>query len=254
MKRSQIVGVVVSLFILTTISVLSGQMTGYGQANTQNKKPTPTRKKFNEKKYVVVDFDAPESSDPKERERRKKVGKRYDKMRFVEAQPHPETARSKLFDYAPRLSLFPVKESFLIVIGEIINSRGGLSNDKKGIYSEFNVKLLDFLKKPSQYSLKRNVRVDREGGYVRYRNGQKVLYRIAGQDLPAVGKRYLLFLSKTDASKNYKILTGYELNTDSVRPIDSVPFDYYFDKNEAEFIDIVRKKITERNFRTADGV
>ena len=62
--------------------------------------------------------------------------------------------------------------------------------------------------------------IDRIGGQVKYPNGQKVLYRIAGLNMPQIASRYRLFLISTHNKDDLSILTGYELTQTGVVPLD----------------------------------
>jgi hypothetical protein len=62
--------------------------------------------------------------------------------------------------------------------------------------------------------------IDRIGGHVKYPNGQKVLYRISGLNMPQIGSRYLFFLTSKHNHDDLSILTGYELTETGAVPLD----------------------------------
>jgi hypothetical protein len=64
------------------------------------------------------------------------------------------------------------------------------------------------------------VTVDRMGAFVRYPNGQTVLYQRAGMYMPKIGGRYLFFLNSIN-KHDYGILTAYELTSAGVIPLDA---------------------------------
>jgi len=98
-----------------------------------------------------------------------------------------------------------------------------LSANKRGVFSEFNLVVESVLKTSGQ-EIKEGtlVTVDRVGGYVKYPNGQQILFRISGVNMPQVGSRYLFFIS-TKRKPDFTILTAYELTNEGVVPLD-VPF------------------------------
>jgi hypothetical protein len=65
--------------------------------------------------------------------------------------------------------------------------------------------------------------IDRIGGHVKYPNGQRVLFRIAGLNMPQVGGRYLLFLTSKHNNEDISILTAYQLTPDGAIPLDELP-------------------------------
>src|SRR5690606_19768403 len=106
---------------------------------------------------------------------------------------------------------FPVKESLLIVVGEVAEVKAYLSNDKGCVYTEFTIKPDEILKDGGSKTLD-VVRADREGGIVIYPNGQRILYSSSTLGLPLLGGKYLFFLGKKGKSPNYEILTAYDVN------------------------------------------
>jgi len=64
--------------------------------------------------------------------------------------------------------------------------------------------------------------IDRVGGHVKYPNGQTVLFRIAGLNMPQLGGRYLLFLNLKHNNKKISILTGYQLTLNGAIPLDEL--------------------------------
>ena len=64
--------------------------------------------------------------------------------------------------------------------------------------------------------------IDRVGGHVKYPNGQRVLYRIAGLNMPQIGGRYLLFLTSKHNNEDLSILTAYQLTANGAIPLDEL--------------------------------
>jgi len=245
MKSNRIIWGLVSLVVLITIAVSFGTMSSHSQQDTSKKQDN---KQDNTgyrdlSKYAVADYDAPEPDNAIEREKRNLKNKRYDKQLLVTKKPHPETIRSEASDAEPIPPAIPSAESSLIIIGEIINSKASLSNDKTGVYSEYSVRVETVLKGDKKKSLQTGatVTMDRTGGYVQYPNGQRVLFLNDWQDLPELNGRYVLFLNDdNDQNPNYRLLTAYRLSNGKVRALDQHSrFHEFNGTSETDFIDRV---------------
>lgn len=236
----------VALVALMTIAVSLGTMTSHSQKDTSKQQGNKWSEELN--KYAIADYDAPLPENLAEREERKQKNKRYDNQDFVRKNPHPDDAGVGRSDEEPPPSIIPVAESELVIVGEIIKVDAYLSNDKKGIYSEFTVRVDEVLKSVASSKIEQgtSISVDRAGGIVRYPNGQKVLYTISGRDLPQGGKSYVLFLTSQKENPNYQILTGYELKESDVSPLDmGRNFEGFKNIGKQNFIKAVRNKISE---------
>ena len=214
------------------------------QVNT----PSPSQNAQEAKnKYPVVDYDAPEPDNAKEREERRKKNKRYDTHGpVVSKNIHPQTGQVNSSDAEPIPPPIPSAESSLIIIGEILNSKASLANNKKGVYSEFTVRIQTILKEDNQKGIKHgeNITIDSAGGYVRYPNGQQVLYLIDWHDFPKVTGRYVFFLNNQDQSPNYSIIIGYEIVNGSVTALDNMLYARKFNgMSEADFINLILNKV-----------
>jgi hypothetical protein len=78
---------------------------------------------------------------------------------------------------------------------------------------------------------------------VKYPDGRKVLFRLMGNGMPAVGGRYAFFLNSVD--EDYVIITGYELGADGVMPLDnSRQFERYQGETETDFIKALREAVS----------
>jgi len=134
----------------------------------------------------------------------------------------------------------------MIVLGRVNELAAHLTNDKTGVYSEFSVEAERVLKNsgPAKVSIGELITADRAGGYVKYSNGQKVLYVIDGKGLPELGKEYVFFLASDKSSPNFKVITVYELPADEIVPLDRVKdFSQYKSLKKSGFVDAVSKKV-----------
>jgi len=234
---------IVALVLLVTIAISFGSRQSYSQKESVKAKSSEDLSK-----YAVADYDAPESSNAAEREERKQKNSRYDNQKWVIKKPHPEDSGVGLFDEIPPPPLIPDVESDLVIVGEIINVSAHLSNDKRGVYSEFTIKVKQILKNDLSKKVEQGgqVTADRAGGFVRYPNGQKVLYMPSTRALPMSGEEYLFFLKNDKKGPNYEIITGYELKENDIKPLDTGrDFDEFKKLGGLNFINTVRNQISE---------
>lgn len=196
------------------------------------------RKEY-ESQFPVADYNAPEINNLVEQDKRKAKSKRYDRYRLVVENPSPNSYGSELVNEVPPPPAIPVNESKLVVIGKVLDAQAYLSNSRTGVYSEFTIQVDKILKNSNSNKVNENEKifVDRPGGFVRYPNGQKLLYTVAEKAMPRIGKQYVLFLTQPDQSPNYRILTAYELKDGKVYPIDSTyVFQEYLGTSITDFI------------------
>ncbi|HST53267.1 MAG TPA: hypothetical protein VLJ61_14750 [Pyrinomonadaceae bacterium] len=143
----------------------------------------------------------------------------------------------------------PIAQSSVIIIGEALSANTHLSNNKNGVYTEFSVRINEILKSDNPALIPNSIlSVDRPGGFVRYPDGHKLLYRIFGLNMLRVNKHYLLFLDNTEQSPNYQVLTGYEMTANGISPIDVAPqFDAYKGMDGISFAQTVRDAIKQNS-------
>ncbi|HEX8922418.1 MAG TPA: hypothetical protein VF766_13165 [Pyrinomonadaceae bacterium] len=218
-----------AFLVLLTITAVVATSTATLRSRSQDSSPTKKQKDEErykqrlelEQQFPIVDFTAPEPSDPVELTKRRRIGKKHDKA-DLSIDERADTIMSTL-DWAVGLPALPVAQSQAIVIGEIINAQAYLSNDKTSVYSEFTVRVDEVLKDGDGALLSSNnpVAVERSGGRVKFPSGHVTLQLINGQRMPRQGRRYVLFLTRANQEDNYEILTGYELRAGRVFPLDS---------------------------------
>lgn len=251
MKSNRIMWGIVSLVVLMTIAVTVGTMDSRSEGkSTAQSQPTPPPDNAGYEdlsKYVIAEYDAPLPENAVKREKRKAKNQRYDGQYWVVKNPHPDDGGVGRVTEIPPPRAIPTDESALVIIGEVVNASAHLSNDKSGVYTEFDFCVKELIKEDASNKAAQQggcITADRAGGFVRYPNGQKVLYRNSGQDLPRVGSEYVLFLTNSEMSPNYEILTGYELKENTVSPLDrEIPFDSFKDMNRLNFIRAIRDKV-----------
>lgn len=253
MKRNNVMWGIVALVILTTISVSVGisdrrsQATSVfdGQAASTPPKRSITPPDFT--KYASVDYDAaPEGLTAEQIEERTIKNKRYDVS--LPVMPNPPVGADGMtgHDVEPDTPALPSDQSRLVVVGRITSSKAFLSNEKKGIYTEYVVNVEQILKHDKGRRLKSGeiLTVDRAGGVVNYPNGQRILYKNAGRDLPEASGRFLLFLANDEpGNPNYKIVTAYRFKDGKVTAVDTKSEQVAFNgRPEVDFISLVSSK------------
>jgi hypothetical protein len=220
--------------------------------SSQNPSQLPQKPKRTDKKdeedfkarLPTIDYDAPEPSNLTESAKRKEKNKHFDRHNLVMKNPTSDggvVVPSEFFENLPAL---PVKQSDVILTASVLNSKAHLSNDKSGIYTDFDVQVSDVLKGAVPSSPQNNLSLSRFGGTVRYPSGRKMLYSISQQKMPAVGKQYLFFLQQFKESQDYLIITGYEIGQERVEPLDYLAsFQVYRGADSVVFLNTVRDAI-----------
>lgn len=255
MKNNRRNWIVVVIVVIATIANVLGSLRSSQEssAQTNNVQKTPPREKRDriefESQFPVADYDPLEEFDTEKKTKRKLKSERYDKRpRLVTDElPIDDGEESMLIAHFDSIAGLPAKESEIVVVGEVLDAQAYVSNNKKGIYSEFTIRIDEILKNNSKNITRgASISVDREGGFVRYKNGKKRLYRIGGQLMPRVGRQYVLFLKNLEKSPNYEIITGYELKADGVANLDGSPqFIAYRGMDETAFMKAVREAIEQ---------
>jgi hypothetical protein len=199
----------------------------------------------------VVDFAETESTDAGLRAKQKVKASRYDRQSSqVIQEGYMIEGRKWSSGWSRNLTALPFAQSDVVLIGTVMSSKAHLSNDKTGIYSEFEVQVEETLKDALKDStdLGTTVCLERFGGAVRFPSGVIQKYETTGQGMPSLGERYLFFLKRMNKS-DFSIVTGYELDGEVVTPLDGAvveegngayPFDRFQDSAVASFLQTVR--------------
>ena len=188
--------------------------------NQQDQAKWKLREEEQKKHFPIADFNEPEPKEGVEREQRKQKRKRKNGLGLVNLKPEPNSGGGLFLPHNQfNFPALPVKESSVVVIAEVLRSEAHLSEDKTAVFSEFTIRLTDVLKADSSLQSSEMI-VERLGGYVRYPDGRKLLYRVGTGGMPRVGARYLFFL-KPSPELDYSILTAYEFGDKGIIPLDS---------------------------------
>jgi hypothetical protein len=179
------------------------------------------------KHFPTAEFNEPSPTDPLKRAQREQKQKRKNGLGLVSPKIQPNTNGAAFlpenqFDF-PGL---PVEQTPVIVIADVLQSEAHLSEDKTNVYSEFTVRIVEVIKASTSLPGSEMI-VERLGGYVRYPDGRRLLYRVGTGGMPRVGPRYLFFL-KPSPELDYSILTAYELGDKGITALDpSAQFQKY---------------------------
>jgi hypothetical protein len=190
-------------------TVLGQQKDGWAVKQAEIEKQYPIAK------YVV---SQPEQNTD-ERKRRIAKSKRYEGKGLVVGKPSPNSYSSDMF-FDRFVAAMPTDESSAVVVGTVISAYAYLSEDKTGVYSEFQIRISEVIKGKG-IEVNGIAGCDRLGGFVQYPDGAKMLYRVMGLGMPLEGKNYILFLTQPDSSPNYKILTGYQISDGTLLPLNN---------------------------------
>ena len=138
-------------------------------------------------------------------------------------------------------SPMPFDTSDAVVIGTVTAGQSYLSNDKRNIYSEFKLKLLETIKTPNTPYLRAGDAIDiqRKGGAISFASGKVVVRGALTDSMPQVGKRYLFFLKYDQGAGDYAVLTGYLLDGNEVYRLDDLS---YSEINHEEVLHSLRKE------------
>lgn len=175
-----------------------------------------------ESQFPIADYNSPAPVAPDELAKRQSRSSKFDKS-SQDIDPANEAEVTTDFSHwATNLSALPVDKSSSVVVGEVSDAKAYLSNDKTGVYSEFVLHLDKVLKDESKRLTSGcSILVARKGGRVRFPAGRISQYFTAGQGMPRVGQRYVLFLISSEEEKYFYLLTGYELREGHVLLLDN---------------------------------
>lgn len=209
--------------------------------NQQDQAKWKAREEEKKKHFPTAEFNEAEPTDPLKRAQRKQKQKRKNGVGLVSLNPEPEMGGGLIVPHNQfNFPGLPVEQSPVIVIGDVLQSEAHLSEDKLGVYSEFTIRLVEVIKAEASLPASEMI-VERLGGYVRYPDGRKLLYRVGTGGMPRVGARYLFFLKATP-ELDFSILTAYEFGDKGVIALDPSP---QFEKYEGDSPNALRSLVVE---------
>jgi hypothetical protein len=147
-----------------------------------------------------------------------------------------------------RKDAMPFAASDAVVVGTVTAGQSHLSNDRRDLYSEFEVTLQELLKNsvPPYLRVEGSIDIQRTGGAIRLPSG-KVLTRGALADsMPQIGGRYLLFLKYDQSTEDYSVVMGYQLSGNEVYRLDDLSSQ---DSNFRQVVHLLRSEgVSESEF------
>lgn len=254
-RKVLLVSLVVSGVLLSV--GLSGLRGSSGQVEQQKKSQSPKPDPDYIGRLTQLESEIPAANvtedlpkDTKKLAKRQAKNQRYNNRRMVKSTPNrdiAETTRSS--DWEVGLPAMPADQAQIVVVGDVLDAQAHLSDDKTGIYSEFTFRITETLKQATiPLPAGSVVTLEREGGFVKHAADYKRLYRIQGQGMPRVGRRYVLFLNPVGTDDDYAIVTGYELHAGKVQPLDSTDqFAVHTGANMETFMELVREAVAQSN-------
>lgn len=189
-------------------------------------------------------------------EARKAKSKKYNNSKVIESEILEDTTTVSFVKWLPTTSPLPVKESEVVIRGKVTAAQAHLSEDKRSVYSEFNIEIEKVFKNSSliKYENGNHIKAEREGGIVLFPSGKAVWYSISGQRMPQIESKYIFFLTHEFPGFGYKkqdlfLLTGYEIKNGQIFPLDSPNggthpvATFYKEKEESVFLSDLLKAI-----------
>lgn len=212
--------VLLFLLIATTSFSLFRRREMFASYAKGQQDPKVERSNKAKRAFPTADINEPDSDDSVKGRAKKEKRQRFDAWQFVWSKPESWATESVLSSegYLDFPAL-PVNESDIILIATVSSSEAHISGNKRGVFSEFNLAVESVLKTNQDFTEGSPLTVDRVGGYVKYPNGQQILFRVNGVNMPQVGARYLFFLS-TRRKPDFMIKTAYELTPQGVVALD----------------------------------
>ena len=207
---------VLVVLVLGTLGLAFAQHNQNISADNRLKQPQEKKNAF-----PTAEYDEPDLPDPTRNRIRKEKQLRHNDFKIVASNP-PDWQTERVFvgEGAMSFPSLPVRESAYIVVGTVTAAEAHVSENKKNIFSEFTISVSKVFKTANSSMVEGSeIAVSRIGGFVKYPNGQTVLYRISRSNMPVVGDRYLFFLT-SKKNQDLSILTAYSIGGESVSPLD----------------------------------
>lgn len=159
---------------------------------------------------------------------RRNKSKKYNKIDVLNPDITENDEEVAFFDWEVDLSAMPVDKSQAIIIGKILDRKAYLSESKTSVYSEFKIEVEKVLKDDISLDFRdeKYLFVERQGGIVQYPSGFETWYFVAGQKMPKLGSKYVIFLTHDfpflgNQKQDFYLVTAYEIEGGKVFPLDN---------------------------------
>jgi hypothetical protein len=251
----------VTILLTAALIGIEGQpQSAQGSQTNQTPKRGETIEEVDVSQFPIVDHVAERGLSGKERAKWEAKGKKYNSRHVPPINEFSNQVFS-FIDWERGLPAFPFDRSSAVIIGEITGAEAHLSSDETKIYSEFTVRVDEVLKNDELVALspQSKITIERPGGRVRFPSGKIVIAAVSNQDLPRIGRRYVLFLTHDFImggryNETFFILTGYELRNGKVFPLDKVssghPISVYKGSAEEAFLKDLTSALTNAPLTT----
>jgi hypothetical protein len=246
-SRESLILSVIVILVATAHAVTSTGIQGYSTQARQ--KVTGTPRDTHDNPGPVVDYEANLKSSALK-------NAKVDTLRQIRSPRYNNRAPEPLREFASvefalhtdweiGLSPLPVAQSDVVILAKVVDAKAYLSDDRKGVYSEFTIRLEKVFKNTSS-PLKEFIVAEREGGIVRFSSGRLLPYRIFRQRLPRPHRKYVFFLKQNSQGEDYHIITGYEIRNGRTSPLDEAEkFAVFNGFDKTEFLNLLEEAITE---------
>jgi len=171
--------------LLAIIIIIIGMVVMTGSSSnlslqTQGSLDDKRREMRDLERWPVAEYDSSLPVDPAKRAKRQAKNKKYDKARWPILANDVADSTVRLHQVNPNLPAFPVRESRVVLIGQIASAAAYLSNDKTGVYSELTLIVEEVLKNDlaEQLLASSSIAVTRQGGRIRFPSGRVHWYGI----------------------------------------------------------------------------
>lgn len=223
---------------------------GFAAQTPSRLKGTLTQK---EKTGPIYDPSAAPSESADKETRGARSRRHNDAHGHAFVEPLPGQSADPISVFGPMADPLPVDESDTVVLGNVQSASAFLSEDKNAIYSEFQIAVETVLKSSSSQVVQPNLTVTtfRPGGTYRFPSGRLLTIRYRQRGFPVVGLHYLFFLRENQDTKDFKLLTAYDITGTTVVPLDGreetlsepSPYDAFTGLDVQAFIAMVKQKI-----------
>src|SRR5215207_8981209 len=154
------------LIVITVVTTVLALRVRTQSIHADNKQPQNDTAE-SDQRFPTAEYEEAEITDPAKRARRMAKNQRYDRRRLVKSRPDKSiVATTRVSEWEVGLPAIPSARSHTVVLGEVLDAQAHLSNDKTGVYSEFDVRVVRVFKNLSNsLSPGDTITVEREGGY-----------------------------------------------------------------------------------------
>ncbi|MCC7235161.1 MAG: hypothetical protein IT163_07650 [Bryobacterales bacterium] len=115
----------------------------------------------------------------------------------------------------------PIQEADTVVVGTVTDVQPFLSEDRKGIYTEYKVNVTEVLKisAPTVVRPGLSMTLARAGGAAQLLDGHEVKHRITNDVVPTNRKEYLLFLIYEPTLETFDYIKLWLIEDGALRPV-----------------------------------